>query len=363
MSIGSRRLSRSQDTSSFVLGFTKPVLVDPDNPTDSDNVGAAFGWNGVSLTVMNGDQTIPANTTWSNRIIYGFVDFTDSTSRLINSVVVGRAPGGTFRAGLVNGANGGYLERCTLRASSTSAIYYRNGLHGTGGNWTLVRCDISRVVDGVHINGSGGVQVLGCQMHDYSFWDNDADHATDATHPYWSHGDIGIQRLSGLANTDRYEGCSIQGYFDTTNVTWSGGTWGSGTASGGLIGMPSTALNNGFPDRNYANLVSYTNTGPYTGMVFLNNWLDGGNAPSAMIQLTFSAAHNLTIEGNRFGLGGKPSTSSGRMYLCDYPSSTTVNFGTRPNIFDDLPNVPSSLRNQPLTFTSTGASIIPANYS
>ncbi|MGB4759385.1 MAG: hypothetical protein WBP26_05015 [Candidatus Saccharimonadales bacterium] len=347
----------------FELGVTKPKLDNPESPTADDNVGAAYGWNGVTLTVMNGDQTVPANTTWTNRLINGYVDMTDSTSRLINCVIAGRAPGGAFRAGLVNGANGGYLERCTVRTTATSATYYMNGIRGTGGTWTIVRCDISRVVDGLRTSGSGGMQAFGCRMHDYSFWDTDNDQAGDQTYPYWSHGDIGLQRTSGTSNTDRLEGCSVQGYFDVTGVVWSGGAWGSGTASGGLIGAPSTALNNGFPNRNYSNLVTYSSTQPYSGMVFLNNWFDGGNHPSGMVQMTVAGAHNFRLEGNRFGLGGKVGGAQNRIYLATYASASTVNFGSNPNIFDNLPNVPTSLRGQAITFISSGASVVPGDYS
>ncbi len=347
----------------FVIGVTKPQLNDPDNPTANDNVGAAYGWNGVTMTVMNGDQTVPSNTTWTNRIINGYVDMTDSTSKLINCVILGRAPGGTFRSGLVSGGNGGYLERCTIRGTTTSATYYMNGIRSTGGTWTVIRCDISRVVDSLRASGSGGIQAFGCLMHDYSFWDTDLDHQNDQSHPYWSHGDVGIQRTSGNINTDRLEGCSIQGFFDVTGVTWSGGSWGAGTASGGLIGAPSTALNNGYPNRNYSNLVTYSNTQPYSGMVFLNNWLDGGNHPSGMVQMTVAGNHDFRLEGNRFGLGGKPGGGSNRIYLATYSSSSTVNLGANPNIFDTLADVPSSLQGQPLTFTASGSSIIPGNYA
>lgn len=346
----------------FIVGSTRPVLADPDNPTPTDTVGAAFGWNGVTLAVMNGDQTIPANTTWTNRLIHGYVNFTDNTSRLINSVVDGRAPGGTFRSGLVNGANGGYLERCTIRASSAAAVYYMNGLRSTGGDWTVTRCDFSRVVDSLRASGNGGIQAFGCRMHDYSFFDNDSDQANDATHPYWSHGDVGIQRTSGTANTDRLEGCSIEGYFDVSGVTWSGGSWGSGVASGGLIGMPSTALNNGFPHRNYSNLITYSSTQPYGGMVFMNNWLDGVNHPSGMVQMTIAGSHSFRLEGNRFGLGGKPGGSQNKIYLATYSASSTVDFGTNPNVFDTISNVPSVLRGQAVTFTGSGASVIPGDY-
>lgn len=341
----------------FVLGVTKPKLADPDNPTAADNVGAAFGWNGVTLTVMNGDQTIPANTTWTNKLIHGYVVFTDSTSKLVNSVVDGRAKGGAFQSGLVNGSKGGQLDRCTIRATATSATNYLNGITSTGGNWTINRCDISRVVDSVHANNSGWIKLTGCRLHDYSFWDNDPAHDDDTKHPYWSHGDVGIQRLSGSGSGDWLEGNSIQGFFDTTGVTWSGGTWGSGTASGGTIGTPKTALNGGYPNRNYANLISYTNVAPYTGMTFLNNWLNGGSYPSGMLQVTESGAHKFHLEGNRYALGGQPSSTK-KIFLCSYSSSSVVTFGTAPNIYDTTSDTPTSLQGKSLTFTNSGASVV-----
>jgi hypothetical protein len=349
--------------STFVLGTTKPKILNPDVPTSADNVGAAFGWNGVTLRVLNGDQTIPANTTWTDKLIHGYVNFTDSTSKLVNSFVDGRPPGGTFRAGLVNGAHGGQLDRVTIRASAAATTNYLNGINSTGGNWTVNRSDISRVVDSVHVNGAGWVRMTANQLHDYSFWDNDPTHATDTAHPSWSHGDVGIQRLSGSGNGDWLEGNSIQGFFDTTGVTWSGGAVGSGTASGGLIGTPATALNSGYPARNYANLITYSNVQPYVGMTFLNNWLNGGSYPSGMLQMTVAGNHSFRLEGNRFALGGMPGGSAKRIYLCTYAATSAVNFGTAPNVYDTTSNVPSTLRGKPLTFTTSGASVIPGNYA
>lgn len=347
--------------SPFTLGMTKPTLANPDSPTATDNVGAAYGWNGVSLAVMNGDQTIPANTTWSNKLIHGYVTFTDSTSKLTNSVVDGRAPGGAFKSGLVNGANGGQLDRVTLRASAAAAEYYLNGLTSTGGDWTITRTDISRIVDGVHVNGNGAIKMLGCRVHDFSFFDDDQDHASDSAHPYWTHNDS-IQRLSGNGEGDWLEGNSLESFFDTTGVTWSGGSWGSGTASGGLIGMPATALNGGywnaFGKGNWANMITYSNIAPYTGMTFLNNWFDGGNHPSGMVQMTVTGAHSFRLEGNRWGLGGKPS-SANKIFLATYASSSTVNTGPAgSNVFDSTADTPVSLRGDALTFGVSGASII-----
>jgi hypothetical protein len=97
-------------------------------------------------------------------------------------------------------------------------------------------------------------------------------------------------------------------------------------------------------------------------MTFLNNWLDGVSYNSALLQITVAGNHSFRLEGNRFGLGGKPG-SNGKIFLAAYGSTSIVDFGSMPNVFDNLTNVPASLRGQPLTFTSSGASIIPGNYS
>lgn len=351
----------------FTLGTTKPTLTDPWNPTVADNVGAAFGWNGVALTTITGDYTIPANTTMTNTRFQGFVTFTDATSVASNCVFEGRAPGGTFSSGLVKGGSGGTLDRCTLVGTQTSAIYYMDGVESTGGTWTLTRCAITRVVDGVHANG-GTVKLYGCQVGPYAFFDNDANHTTDAVHPWWGHGDC-MQRLSGLANNDQIIGCSLQGYFDRTGVTLSGGVYANGATT---IGNPAAAMNgngkdtagnylgNGsttaYPGGNYANVITYSNTSPYSGMVVQGNWIDGGAYPSQLIQITTGTGNSITITSNRFGLGGKPGGASSSIFLIGYPSDTAVT--QSGNVLDpDNPWVPTALKGQALTFTSTGVKI------
>lgn len=346
----------------FTLGQTKPSIVNPDAPTQLDNVG----WDGSALTTVTGDYTIASNTTVTDTRFQGFVTFTDATSIARNCFFEGRAPGGTFSNGLVKGNSGGTLDRCTLRGTTTSNTYYMNGVSSTGGIWTLTRCHISRVTDPVHVTTGGTIKMYGCDLGPYAFHDDDSDHASDSVHPFWSHGDAAIQRLTGLANNDEIIGCNVHGYFDMTGVTFSGGQY----VNGGLtVGNPAAAMNgngkntagtylgNGstttYPNGNYANLISYTNTSPYTGMQFNYNWLDGGSHPSGMIQITTGTGHSLQMIGNRFGLGGKPGGTSSTIFLVSYPTDTVND--QSGNIFDYLPSVPLSLQGTPLTFTAGGA--------
>lgn len=353
--------------SAFVLGSSKPFIRNPDAPTASDNVGAAYGWNGTTLTTVTGDYTIPTGTTVTDTRFQGYVTFTDATSVARNCVFEGRAPGGAFSAGLALGNAGGTLDRCTLRASLAASTYYMNAVSATGGTWTLTRCHLSRTCDGVHFNGTGTAKLLGCDIGPYAFYDTDTDHATDTVHPFWSHGDV-LQRLAGLTNNDEITGCNLHGFFDMTGVTVSGGVYSNGAGS---FGNPAAAMNgngkdtsgtyggNGsttaYPGGNYANLISYTKTSPYRGMKFDYNWLDGGSHPSGMIQITTGTGHSVEIIGNRFGLGGKPGGTSSTIFLVSFPSDTAV--VQSGNIFDYLPSVPTALQGTALAWTAGGAKI------
>lgn len=357
----------TSSSSAFTLGITKPSLANPDSPGPADNVGAAYGWNGVSLTTVTGDFTIPANTTVTNTRFQGYVTFTDSTSVARNCVFEGRAPGGAFSSGLATGSAGGTLDRCTIRATTASSTYYMNGVTVTGGTWTLTRCHISRCCDGVHATGTSTVQLYGCDIGPYAFYDTDTDHASDSVHPFWGHGDC-FQRLSGSANNDEIVGCNLHGYFDTTGVTSSGGVYSNGA---GTLGNPAAAMNgngkntsgtylgNGsttaYPTGNYANVITYSNTSPYTGMQLNQNWIDGGSYPSGLIQLTTGSGHSLQIVGNRFGMGGMPGGGSSTIFFVTYPTDTVVD--QSGNVYDTLPSVPPALQGTPLTWTTGGAKV------
>lgn len=350
----------------FVLGTTKPRLLDAWNPTALDNVGAAFGWNGVTLDIVTGDYTIGAGATVTNKRFQGYVTFS-AGSIAVNCVFEGRATGGAFSNGLVKGASGGTLDRCTIIGTTTSATYYMNGVSSTGGTWTLTRCAILNVVDSWHTS-QGTFQLYGCKLGPYSFFDTDADQASNGTLPWWSHGDCGGQRLGGLVNNDEIVGCDIIGYFDRTDVTHDGTRYVNGA---GTIGNPAAAMNgNGkntagtylgdgsvtaYPNGNYANLITYSNTSPFSGMSIRENWLDGGSYSSGMIQLTTGTNHVIEIIGNRFGMGGMPGGGLSTIFFVTFPTSTTCT--ESGNVYDNIASVPSGLRGTPITWTSGGARV------
>jgi hypothetical protein len=349
---------------SFFLGFTKPTMANPASPTSSDNVGAAFGWNGVTLADITFDYVIGPNSTVTNKRFKSYVTFTDSTSVARNCVFESRAPGGTFKQGIITGSNGGTLDRCSIYQTPTSAVWYMNGIYSTGGTWTLNRCHVSKVLDSWHTS-FGSIKMYGCDLGPYSFWDTDTDHSSDAFFPYWSHGDNGGQRLNGLVNTDEVIGCNVHSYFDTTDVTYNGTHYVNGANT---IGNPAACMNGNKKDTggsylgegsthrftlaNYANGITYSNTAPYTGMTFNYNWFDGGHYVFGIL-LTNAGNHSVTIIGNRFGMGGEPWSGNNAYNFVMYPAGTT--YTASGNVIDNLLNVPFGLRNTPVTFDSTGA--------
>jgi hypothetical protein len=348
----------------FEYGVTEPYNPDPLNPPADANVG----WDGTVDLTMSGDQTLPANTTWTNRVINGNVTYTDGTSVLQNCLVKGSAYANN-KPGLTKAANGGVARRCTIWGTPTSVSYFTNGIHVTGGTFISDRNVIVRVNDCIHANGAN-TQVIetGSLGGRFAFFSNDADHASDVGHPYWTHNDF-LQVLTASSKQHIVFGSKVEAYFDTTGVIWSGGAFGSGTASGGEIGMPADALNAGFwraaypyelaqgiPGRGtWANGISFTNQ---TGHRALINriWIDGVNASSGMIQFTVGTANQPVINGIRAGLGGKRS-GSGNFYIVSYPVGTAATIGSGPdvNVYADLPSVPVELRGAPLTFTAGGA--------
>lgn len=343
----------------FIYNVTKPQIVNPDSPTASDNVG----WDGTVDRVEVGSSKtyiIPSNTTVSNIDFQCFVGFTDSTSRAVNCRMQGGVAGGTYRNGTVFGSNGGQLYRCTIRPNANTARWDMNGVSSTGGNWLADRCSFSRAVDGVHANNSGFWTIMGSHFDNYSFWNTDTDHSSDGPHPNWSHGDC-FQRLSGTGG-DQITGSVLNGFFDRTGVTGNA----VGSYAGGLIGTPAVAMNSdgqgtygstSYPDGNYGNLLSWTNAYNYNGIYVGFNWLNGGNYPSALIQLptTGGATNSLKVEGNRISLDGKRSPA-GKIFIAT-GTATTWDWSGADNVYGVSSAAGAPAAGGLITTSSTGASV------
>ena len=256
-------------SAAFVLGTTKP---------DSTNTGVAAG---SKLTVLNGDLNMVAGQTYQNLDIHGFVNGAPN-ARLINSRVRGRGTG-YIKAGLINGTAstaGMRVSRCTLNPDN--ARYFLNGFDGS--NCIIEQCDISNVVDAIHSTGNN-TKAWGNYIHDFSFFDGSTgtDHKSDAVHPGWTHNDA-IQAMGGTGM--EFIGNNVQCYFSLTS------------------GTPATALNGGYPNRNYCNGITITpKSGVVTGFKVCQNWLEGGDV---LLQIPaqgagYDSGNNGEISGNRCG--------------------------------------------------------------
>lgn len=330
----------------FVYEVTEPYNPTPANPPADANVG----WDGTYTSILTGDQTVAAGATLKDKIINGYVTL-GAGATLENCIVNGRSYQ-TSISGYIRISSGATVRRCTLIGNSSAVGYWVNGIQLSGSGTTYIdRSVFSGFNDNVHRSSSSAKIYATGNLHlPYAFFDNDADHAS-GTPPYWTHNDA--YQCLGTGGPDVISGDKIISYFNVDGVTWSGGTWGSGTASGGLLGRPSTALNAGYWRAAYldegvvgrgtwANGITYSNSSTSTATI-TGCWIDGVNASSGLMQFTPGTSCTVTLKRNRYGLGGKRS-GSGTIYLVSYPSATTtatIGTGADANVYDDLLSVPS----------------------
>lgn len=358
-------------TTPFTIGQTLPVLADPLVPVASDNVGWDGNLSGGTITAGN-PYTIPSNTTVQNMAFLVDVVFTDATSRAKNCLFLGGpVPNpATGRSGIVIMNNGGYMERCTVYGTHTSIAYWRNGVRLFGGVLTALRCAFYRTVDAIRSSSTSKILVYGSLFDRFAFFDDDADHPSDPVQPFWTHNDAGqITTDSGLHEVI---GCLVWSRCDVTGVTWSGGPWGSGTASNSAlpaaitavptvaqrIGMPATQLNAGYWNAwvrgNWCN--GFTNNGTGIEYLFEDNWFEGTNDNSAIVQ-NVNTGTEIQIRRNHFGVGGFRTVGT-RKFLASWPSSGTIaDTGTGPdvNMFGD-PDNPTLFQSCIDTTTLSGVS-------
>ena len=193
-----RRLQRSvtPDVSDgFVLGVTEPKLGD----------GSVGVRSGVTLTQYNGNFLFTANNqVVRNLDISGYVHFQGYTACLLENCIIRGGPAsayGTTNALLRFYDSGGRVSTnntarfCELNPSDPSVDIY--GVVGWG--WTVERCSIINVVDGVNMHQSTtsgstvkGGKLRGCYVQ--NSW-----YATDPRQTDGSHND-GIQVFAGDAN-------------------------------------------------------------------------------------------------------------------------------------------------------------------
>lgn len=335
----------------FVVGTTLPVLVDPLNPQPTDNVGWTGDTSGGTFTTL---QTIPAGATRKGCVFN--CDVIAGAGVSFEDCMFHGGPPITSRGGCLTVNSGANFLRCTFYGTAASLAYYRNGINHGAGTLNVTRCAFYRWVDMIHSNG-GIVNTAGNLSDRFAYFNNDADHANSSP-PSWTHNDF-VQHLAG-AGPHTHKGDLIWSRFETAGVVWSGGTPGSGTASGGDIGMPSTPLNAGYWNVNvggvYGNGFMFSNVSGFTATI-TDCWIEGGNNSSSLMSFTTGTTNNVTALRNKFGIGGYRTAQV--RYLASWPTGTTTNTGTGADVnvyapHSVFPSVPTSLQGTPVTVTSGG---------
>lgn len=347
----------------FTLRETEPFIVDPLRPSAADLVG----WDGnASNGTYTGVVTVPAGATRENCIFDG--DVVLGAGAILRNVLI---RGGTPNAarGLLTVASGAKLERISIVGRPSAMAYYRNCIKQTGGRLEYTRCAFFYGVDNVH-RSAGYVVSHGNYYGPLAYFDNDLDHGPGkefGSPTYWTHND-GFQATGGNGtDIDEFIGDSFDQFTDARGVTWSGGSWGSGTAianTGVAVGMPWTALNGGYKRADVRNLTLWSNGLTFSGSAkyrfrMEDCWMAGGNGPAGLVQITSSAStgHEVWLYRNKVRMNGKGSGSNNKIRFFIYPSGTTKHIGTGAdaNVYDDHPSVPLALRGQALTFQASGA--------
>jgi len=321
----------------FVDNYTKPTaaLTDP--------------VAGTSFTTVNGDLVCSANTDYHDLDVLGQV-IGAGGARLFNSRVRMRGTTGNFVASQCvsnsSSANGGfYMERCKIIPDIPK--YTLNGYNGS--YTTMYRCHIMNCTDGVHLSsGNTNNTFQSCLIDLPCMWDgtgvpttfqNGTEHASDTRYPGLTHNDS-IQLMGGQTS-DKFFGCSLQGFWSTSVGSYASlQPWSLGGSANGRF----------HPLFNGCNNITITpKNGRVTGLRIEYCWIDGGEA-----------SFQMPAQGGGFDSGNSVSLGWCRFGANQYPWTTNVypqvrwsgSIGTFTNVdtcyFDDIPGVPSDLIGQPL---------------
>jgi hypothetical protein len=314
------------DPDTFQLGVTRP---------DAGNTGADPA---VTQTVVTGVTTISsagATVTAMDFRNYVYVRAANVTFR--NCTFRG-APSGSFVTyGLVDcrdpSAQNTLIDRCTFAATATN-MYWCNGVSvRNGATVTVNRCDISAVADGLNVSNSA-LTATGNYVHGLYFFNNSADHSTDAQHPYWEHND-GVQ-IQGGAGPVLIRGNNFSTYAQL------------GTDDG-VHGLPAVDPATGSWNRRYGcGVTASPDAGQITGVTITENWFEAGTANFQSSSAAEVGAAFGTIGGNRFGMD-QYNYGGGSRYQIRYKAGINI-AGLTSNYFDpDAASVPDALKGQLFT--------------
>jgi hypothetical protein len=321
---------------SFVRGETEPTAAN-----------SGLGVNGIAptaLTVINGDLNItPAymasNGNTLDRVwVKGFVTYTGTAPFTIsNSIVSCRSfstPGSPPRTAAIYARSTSTPASAVINVINSQIYAFQPDVNIVGFSGERIgvveRNDISYFSDLINHWGSRP-QVYGNYLHDFTFWDNDDKHATDGSHPGWSHND-----------GDQTNGC-IDGEWIGNAVHMLAAT-GAGAYS---------VLAASFPEGRWGSAFMLTgSTGYIVNAKIQKNWIYGGQAPICMPYQSSGAFEDggcsWDVSGNRFCSLPDPYSTSQRQLIRWGWGKGPAPASVHDNVFGNGSEIPSALRGQPL---------------
>ena len=319
---------------SFVLGQTEPTAANTGLNVlglTEDDIPAARIVNG-DLTVN--DAWVTANGSSPTRWwVKGFLNFTATTPvKFYNSVFEGRTFTGTApREAVIRARNGSApvtatisFENCLLKVVQPDV-----GISTAAGErlGSFYRCDISGGSDLIDYWAPAVPDVLGCYLHDYSFWANDPKHTNDGSHPGWSHNDL-IQNSGS-------DGADVRG-----SALWCYAAPG--------VGDVAVLEAGGFPDRDWGTSIMLTpSTSRITGFMAEENWVYGGQCPICLpLQSggSFNNGNSWTVRNNRHGDLPHKYGSNSRQLIRWGNTMGPAAGSCSGSVFLSTPGVPAALR-------------------
>lgn len=329
--------------------YRRDVLTDPAVPFVYRETIPSLTTVGLSnpsalKTPVTQDVTISSNgATYTNEDFRCVVNFTGSGNKLVNCRVSGRTvtsyPGSN---GWVNFAQqtGNIMERCEISGSpnggaTDNGTQYHNGTVGSG--FTLDRCYLWGVNDGVYHGLTGESTVKGCLFDYLRFTLDDGAHGSDTRVPGWSHNDP-IQWRAGAMHI---YGNMFMGRFHPT--------MGDGAGAAGLTteGKPKWW--------NLHGVIINPNTGNLTGEID-DNWFWGGE--NAILGATAggpSAGHPIMVRRNR--IVDNQCISYGNHHVqINVPTSYGVTF--EDNIFWNHTDTTPARRGLSMSFADLSGSMV-----
>ncbi|MHA3704911.1 right-handed parallel beta-helix repeat-containing protein [Jatrophihabitans sp. YIM 134969] len=239
--------------------------------------------SGATLKPVYGTLVLnKAGTTYSNLDIHGRVKVTAPNITLANSIVRGDA---TTKLGSLVDCNDPSSNHAgfTLRDSTLTAQYpsiYQVGI--VGHDFTVLRAEITRTLDGVHVVG-GRVTVTGSWIHDTYYIP-----ASQSPDHQYTHND-GVQVIGG------------------SSITVTGNTISGNSNAALMVGQSS---------------------GVVTGVRFSDNWSSGGACTVNIVAVPRATISGLTITSNRF-------LHNTRVANCAILQNSGVTMTTSGNMWSD----------------------------